>query len=185
MRLNNPLVTSFTYEGKEYQINLAFDIVLDVFDIRADKFLRDYEKAEISLALLISEDIEGEEAVRLLNHIFESFITSDDKRPIEYDLKGNPMPIIEDEEQELTLSIGQDAGYIYASFRQAYNINLYNEHGRLHWHEFKALLNGLPSETILQRVMQIRAWKPTKGDSVEYRESMKKLQKIYALKEME
>ena len=185
MRLNDALITSFIYEGKEYQIDLSFDKVLDAFDIQADGFLRDHEKAEICVALLTGEDIKDEKSILIWNYIFTSFIKFENKQPLEYDLKGNPMPVAEEEEQEPTMSLEQDAEYIYASFKQAYDINLYKEHGKLHWHEFKALLDGLPSDTIMQRIINIRLWKPTKGDPVEYRENMRKLQKVYALNDMD
>lgn len=183
MRLNDPLVTSFVYEGKEYRIDLAFDNVLDVFDVLSDDTLRDYEKAEISLALLLGEQ-DYVPSVELWNHIYKNLIEIKRKQPIEYDLKGNPMPV-QDEDSKKMIDLEQDAEYIFASFQQAYRMNLYEQQGKLHWHEFKALLNGLPSDTIMQRIIQIRMWKPSKHESSEYKENMRKLQKIYALEEKE
>ena len=179
MRLNDPLVTSFVYEGKEYNIDLAFDNVLDVFDVLSDNTLRDYEKAEICLELLLGEQ-EYEQSVGLWNHIYENYIEIKREQHIEYDLKGNPMPVKEEDGKHV-IDLERDAEYIYASFQQAYGINLFEQQGRLHWHEFKALLNGLPSDTIMQRIIQIRMWKPSKHESNEYKENMRKLQKIYAL----
>lgn len=181
LRLNDPLVTSFSYNDKTYAIDLAFDNVLDVFDVLEDKSLRDYEKAEICLVLLLNEQFKGEEAINLWNYIYEHLIKIESKQPIEYDLKGNPLPVLEDEEEMNVISLDRDAEYIYASFKQAYNMNLYEQQGKLHWHEFKALLSGLPSNTMMQRVINIRMWKPSKGDSEEYKQSMRKLQRIYAL----
>jgi len=180
MRLNDLLITSFIYDGKEYNIDLAFDNVLDVFDVLGDATLRDYEKISICLELLLDESIENN-VIELWNYIYKEFIEIKHKQPIEYDLKGNPMPIQEDDEEDSFIDLEQDAEYIYASFMQAYNINLYKEHGSLHWYEFKSLLNGLPSNTIIQKIIQIRMWKPSKHESTEYKENMKKLQKIYAL----
>jgi|SRR5690625_609781 len=185
MRLNDPLVTSFSYDGKEYEIDLAFDNVLDVFDVLDDETLRGYEKAEICLSLLVGETFTGLEAVEMWNYVYEKYIKIESKKPIEYDLKGNPMPVQEDEETERFIDFEQDAEHIYASFRQAYGMNLYEQQGKLSWKEFQALLSGLPSDTIMQRVIQIRLWKPSKGDTAEYRENMRKLQKIYALNDME
>lgn len=181
MRLNDPLVTSFSYNKKEYPIDLSFDNVLDVFDVIKDKTLRDHEKAEINLELLLNEPFKGLEAIELWNYIYEEFIKFEKKQPIEYDRQGNPMPVYEDDEEKQYMDIEQDAEYIFASFKQAYNMNLFKEQGRLHWYEFKALLSGLPSDTIMQRIIQIRAWEPSKGDSSETKENMKKLKKIYAL----
>ncbi len=179
MRLNDPLVTSFVYDDKEYTIDLAFDNVLDVFDVLSDDILRDYEKAEISLELLLGEQ-DYEPSIGLWNYVYQNFIEIKNKQPVQYDLKGNPMPV-QDEDSERVIDLEQDAEYIYASFRQAYGMNLYEQQGKLHWHEFKALLNGLPSDTIMQRIIQIRMWKPSKHESNEYKENMRKLQKIYAL----
>lgn len=181
-RLNDPLVTSFSYNGKEYSIDLAFDKVLDVFDYLKDKTLWEYEKAEVILYLLLGEDIKGAEAIELWNYVYENFIKIEDKKPIKTDRKGNPLPV-QDDDSVKVIDIEKDAEYIFASFKQAYNMNLFQEQGKLHWHEFKALLNGLPSDTIMQRIIQIRLWKPSKHDSDEYKKNMEELQEIYALED--
>lgn len=181
MRLNDTLVTSFDYKGEEYEIDLSFDVVLDVFDILDMPELRSYEKAETCLLLLLNKRFEGLEAVELWNYVFENFIEFKVKKAVEYDLQGNPMPPRKDDDNEKFIDLNLDAEYIYTSFRQAYQMDLYEEQGRLHWHKFKALLSGLPSDTIMQRIIQIRSWKPSKGESNEYKQSMKELQRIYAL----
>lgn len=49
------------------------------------------------------------------------------------------------------------------------------------WIEFKALLNALPEDTIMQRIIAIRQWKDDgKGDK-EYRDNMRKLKAKYSL----
>lgn len=186
MRLNDPLVTSFSYNDREYPIDLSFDNVLDAFEVLEKKNLRDNEKAIICLELLLEEAFEGNEAVELWNYVFEQFIEVKKKVPMEYDLQGNPLPVKEDDDDdERFLDLDQDVEHIYASFQQAYGMNLYEQQGKLHWKEFQSLLNGLPPDTIMQRIIQIRMWKPSKGDSTEYKEEMKKLQRIYALDEQE
>ena len=183
MRLNTPLVTSFVYKDKEYAIDLAFDNVLDVFDVLDNNYLRDHEKAEANLELLIDEKMHGEEAIDLWNYIYMEFLYFENKSLIEVDLKGNPLPV--QKENKKTIDFDVDAEYIFASFKQAYNMNIYKEQGKLHWHEFQALLNGLPSDTIMQRITQIRLWEPSKGDPIEYKESMRELQSVYALDQEE
>jgi hypothetical protein len=180
MRLNDPLITSFLYNEKEYTINLAFDVVLDAFDYLNDETLRDYEKIVICLSLLLGEQ-DYEPSIDFWNYIYDEFIRIEAKKPIEYDLKGNPMPVQEDDDDDEYMDLEQDAELIYASFQQAYKINLYEQQGKMHWQEFRSLLNGLPTNTIMQRIIQIRAWKPQKGDSAEHKENMRKLQKIHAL----
>lgn len=184
MRLNDPLTTSFIYEDIEYKIDLSFDNVLDVFDVIDDDSFRDYEKFEFGLELLIGQPINCDKA-KLWECVYKNFLEVKVKKAIEYDLKGNPMPIQEDEEDGKVIDFEQDAEHIYTSFRQAYNINLYEQFGKMHWYEFRALLNGLPSDTIMQRIIQIRTYKPSKGDSAEYKENMRKLQKTYAINDVE
>ncbi|AAU85095.1 hypothetical protein BCBBV1cgp48 [Bacillus phage BCASJ1c] len=182
MRLNDPLITSFVYKDQEYAIDLAFDNVLDVFDALNDHDFSISGKIDVCLKLLLNRDFEGQEAMELWNHIYEEFIHIEDKQRIEYDLKGNLMP---QKEQKRLIDFERDAEYIFASFQQAYHMNLFKEQGKLHWREFQALLNGLPSNTIMQRIIQIRMWEPQKGDSNEYKQKMLELQKVYALEDPE
>ena len=65
---------------------------------------------------------------------------------------------------------------LLAAFRQAYGIDLYHEQGRLHWLEFLALLSGIPQNTRLSEVMEIRACKvppATKNNHEQVRALMK------------
>lgn len=184
MRLNSRLITSFSFEDKTYDIDLAFDNVLDVFDVMDDKRLRDHEKAEICLALLLGDqEYDKAKTIDLWNFIYESFIHIESKEVIKYDLKGNPMPSKNDKKDNKVIDFEVDAERIYASFMQAYNINLFEQQGKMHWKEFQSLLGGLPSDTIMQRIIQIRQWEPSKGDSKEHKEEMEELQELYALED--
>lgn len=53
-----------------------------------------------------------------------------------------------------------DGDYIVASFQQAYGIDLTDPDCDMHWHRFKALLDGLPDSTKLSRIMGYRSWDP-------------------------
>ena len=86
--------------------------------------------------------------------------------------------------EKKTISLVHDAKYIYASFRQI-GINLFEEQGRMMWEEFQALLESLPDDTILARIIQIRTWEPSKGESAKENERMRKLQQKYALPDSE
>lgn len=56
---------------------------------------------------------------------------------------------------EPVFDFGQDAGYIYAAFRQAYGIDLFR--ARLHWWEFVALFESLPDNTRMAQIINIRS----------------------------
>ncbi len=56
---------------------------------------------------------------------------------------------------EVTYDYAVDAGYIVAAFQQAYHIDLTSE--RVHWWRFCALFYALPEETLMRKIMDIRA----------------------------
>ncbi|PJK24604.1 MULTISPECIES: Gp15 family bacteriophage protein [Enterococcus] len=179
MRLNDPEVTSFFYKEREYLINLSFDIVLDAFDVLNEAIFTDYEKACLCLDLLIGEGCyQSEDALSLWIFIYDQFIHKEVPPFIKYSFYGDPLSV---EEHEQLIDISADAETIYASFIQAYNIDLIDKQGILTWSKFRALLHNLPSDTPLKRIMQIRAWKPGNNDSEEYKRDMTDLQRYYAL----
>lgn len=187
MRLNDPLVTSIEFDGTELPIDLTFDNVLDVFDILEDSDLFPEEKVNMCLELLISDfekffQDSSEQQFLLFNHILENYISVGDSDGFETDRLGNPMPNAVKEKK--TINLVHDAKYIYASFRQI-GINLFEEQGRMMWEEFQALLESLPDDTILARIIQIRTWEPSKGESAKEKERMRKLQQKYALPDSE
>lgn len=75
-------------------------------------------------------------------------------------------------QEDQLMDFEQDSGRIYASFLQAYNIDLFEV--ELHWHKFLTLLQNLPEWTTLSKVISIRAYK---GDD----EKLNKLKDSYAI----
>lgn len=49
------------------------------------------------------------------------------------------------------------------------------------WEEFQALLESLPDNCIMQRIIQIRNWEPQKGESSKEKRRMRELKRKYAL----
>ncbi|HFE9852688.1 TPA: Gp15 family bacteriophage protein [Enterococcus faecalis] len=178
MRLNDPLPYSFEFEGKEYPLNLAFDRVLDVFDILSDDRMLLKDKINTCLKILVgSLDMDIEMQCFMFLQIYENYIMFGEKAEVITDELGNIMPT---KSVPKDMDLKYDAKYIYASFRQI-GINLFEEQGRLSWEEFQVLLETLPEDTPIQKVKSIRNWKPQKGESSEHKEQMRKLQKRYAL----
>ncbi|WP_449448883.1 Gp15 family bacteriophage protein [Streptococcus suis] len=175
----------------EYQLLLSFDRVLWVFDMWGNKEIPPQLKPKLALAKLTDDvtfkDMDTEEALAIYVEIFEKHIQV--TRAIDevdrYDIEGNVMPKkpkddLESDDKPL-FSIKYDGEYIFSSFMQAYNIDLIEEQGKLHWKKFNALLSGLPDGTKFVEVMKIRAWKPSKGDSTKEKQRMRELQEEYAL----
>ncbi|HEQ1429385.1 TPA: bacteriophage Gp15 family protein [Streptococcus pyogenes] len=183
MKLNDPLVESFEFRGEICPIDLSFNKVLDVFDVIDDDFLNEAEKCFLCLDILLDRtDLPFTYAVDLWVYIKTNFIDAERPEKPQLDIKGNPMPVVkEKEDNKKVIDLSLDAEFIYASFRQAYQINLLKEQNRLSWIEFKALLNALPDDTVMQRIIAIRQWEDDGEGSKKYRDNMRKLKAKYSL----
>ena len=202
--LSRKLTDKLVIDDKEYALDLSFDTVLKMFEMMRDEDIPEYVKPHFAIRMLISKSLAGdtreekaesfnndfenysiEELSKVFKSVFEEHISLSDVKDnhVEYDLAGNPMKTTasDDTKQRAPYDIRYDGDYIYASFLQAYGIDLFDVQGELHWRKFNALLSGLPEGTKLMEVIKIRKWKPQKGDSSEYKEEMRRLQKDYAL----
>ena len=202
--LSRKLTDKLVIDDKEYALDLSFDNVLKMFEMMRDDDIPEYIKPHFAIRMLISKSLEGEtrekkakafndvfedysfeELSKVFKSVFEEHISLSDVEDnhVEYDLAGNPMKTTasDDTKQRAPYDIRYDGDYIYSSFLQAYGIDLFDVQGKLHWKKFNALLSGLPEGTKFMEVIKIRKWKPQKGDSSEYKEEMRRLQKDYAL----
>lgn len=202
--LSRKLTDKLVIDDKEYALDLSFDNVLKMFEMMRDDDIPEYIKPHFAIRMLISKSLAGttreekaesfnndfenysiEEMSKVFKSVFEEHISLSDVKDnhVEYDLAGNPMKTTasDDTKQRAPYDIRYDGDYIYASFLQAYGIDLFDVQGVLHWKKFNALLSGLPEGTKFMEVVKIRKWKPQKGDSAEYKEEMRRLQKDYAL----
>lgn len=186
--LSRKLTDTLVIDDKEFPLNLSFDNVLRLFEMWRDEDVPEFVKPHFGIRILTGETLEDftvEEMSEVFNEVFEEHIslsTVEDNH-VEYDLAGNPMKTTASngKQEQAPYDIRYDGDYIYASFLQAYGIDLFDVQGKLHWKKFNALLSGLPEGTKFMEVIKIRKWKPQKGDSSEYKEEMRRLQKDYAL----
>lgn len=186
--LSRKLTDKLVIDDEDFPLNLSFDNVLRLFEMWRDEDVPEFVKPHFGIRILTGENLEDftvEEMSEIFNEVFEEHIslsTVEDNH-VEYDLAGNPMKTTASngKQEQAPYDIRYDGDYIYASFLQAYGIDLFDVQGKLHWKKFNALLSGLPEGTKLMEVIKIRKWKPQKGDSAEYKEEMRRLQKDYAL----
>ena len=190
--LSRKLTDELALGDDVYPLNIAFNKVLKVVELINDSDIEDIYKPYLAIQIFTGIDftskLSPEEATAIFKMIFEEhvrIIPVKDTTPV-LDLAGNPIKSkirsqSQSEDGERLFSLKYDAEYIYASFLQAYGIDLMDAQNSLHWKKFNALLNGLPSDTKFAEVLKIRAYKPQKGDSKKYKESMKELKKEYAL----
>lgn len=184
LNLSKKLEDNLIIGNDVYPLDLAFDKVLRVFELLQDEEIQEEIKPYVALQMLTGANFSNFDLIEvneILEEVFKAHIVNEQNQAIEYDLAGNPMPVQSKEREERVYSLKHDADYIFASFFQAYNIDLLEMRGKLHWKKFNALLNGLPSDTKFMEVLKIRQWKPSKNDSPEYKEQMRKLQQEYEL----
>lgn len=186
LRLTETFEDVFEYDGEEYQVDMAFDNILIVFEVLKDGELTDAQKVETALYRLIEEDpdIPIQEKSELLESIIDHFLIDEKAEDmVPRDIMGNPMPV---QKKEASYSFTYDAEYIYSSFMQAYGIDLFEQQGKLHWKKFAALLQGLPDNTMLMRIIDIRQRElPTGKGTEKERAQLLKLKQQYKLPEEE
>ena len=185
-KLIDELVLEIEGEEQIFPLLLSFDRVLKFFEMWGDKEIPEIMRPLLALKILTGvsfENLTVDEAMEIVRAIFEEHIQTrkvDDE--VEYDLAGNVIKTTSSEEPHKRLyNLKYDGDYVFASFMQAYRIDLIEEIGRLHWKKFNALLVGLPEGTKFVEVLKIRSYEPQKGDSSEYIQKMRELQKEFRL----
>lgn len=126
------------YGGKVYRLTLSFDRVLCAIEAFRRGDLMEEHALDLSISLLVRGKVRPQAKAGLLSAIFKSI---EDKKP-------------ESRKKTRCVDFVQDEKYIYASFMQAYGIDLYRT--KPHWTEFVQLFEGLPSDTVIKQIMAIR-----------------------------
>ncbi|MFA8439299.1 Gp15 family bacteriophage protein [Pueribacillus sp. YX66] len=186
MNLAYPIEDIAEIDGIKYKLDMSFDNILRLFDLIKDEKINDEEKINTGLMMLVNDELEQydiETKEKIFIDLFKSAIGSEEEEHQTLDLEGNPMPDIPNDDKR-AYDLVQDAEYIYASFMHTYQIDLYEQQGKLHWKKFKALLNGLSEDSIFSRIVGIRtAELPTGKGMQKERERLRKLKKQYALED--
>lgn len=174
---------SIEIQGVQHGIDMSFDNVLRVIEMLDDEDIQPIRKVTMGLEMLLDKKLECDlqTQVDIFNEIIETKVYTSEKEKIALDRNGDPMPVVKEENKQV-YSIKHDAEYIFSSFKQAYDIDLIEEQGKLHWDKFRAYLIGLPTDTKFQQVMDIRQREMPKGKGSEKeRKELKKLKELYAL----
>ena len=164
--ISKPRPRSITVGGKTYVLNLSFDRVLSAIELLSSENFDDNDTLDIIYEWFVinNKKAEIEERLTVVNEIFGQLINNRNEHS-------------SDDEQE-TISFSQDAGYIYAAFRQAYGIDLFEQQGKMQWWEFISLLQSLPENTRLSQIIDIR----TRPVPVMTQKNYKEIQSLLKLK---
>ena len=137
MKINELTQKCVTVDGVSYRADFSFNAVLDACQILQETAMSEKDRQDLVLWLVCPDKIPSCKKPAVLAAYFNS-------------LDGKQRP------GEKVLDFEQDAGYIRAAFLQAYNVDLEVEIGRLSWWKFSELLSGIPSNTKLAEIIDIR-----------------------------
>ena len=138
--ISKQLPNYFTYNGKKYKLNLAFDNIINIFDLFKTDILVGSEITQFVLEMLIANPIGVKSDA--IDMIFNDYINIAKKS------NDNSMRV---------LDYKQDGMYIYSSFMSDYGIDLFEQQGKLHWWKFVSLLSGLSEKSKMREIMSIRS----------------------------
>lgn len=142
------------YHGKLYNVDFAFDTVINYFNLIEDKELTNEDKIYGAIGLFFdsSKDIPDIEDIDFYNFAINEVNKAINDYPYGKHVKqaSAASPYVK------YVDYDRDAGAIYAGFLQQYGIDLTKERGKLQWNQFHALFDGLSEKTQIMRIIEIR-----------------------------
>lgn len=185
-KLNDPLDDHVTIDGEGHPIYMAFDNVMNALETFDDKELSESDRLYVFLGIMLHDY--DQELISTLDFetqvdVGKQIIDQINSEPIEnqpVDLEGNPMPQPKRDGEQL-VSFLFDAKYIYAAFMQAYDIDLIEQQGSLHWAKFSALINALPDNTLMRQIIDIRKTNLSEIKDKDEKKRIKKLKQQFSL----
>ncbi|EOS8268437.1 hypothetical protein ABTI76_001011 [Bacillus cereus] len=182
----------YHWAGVDIELNLSFDNILKIMELFDDEKISARAKPNIALLMLIVNhklldqlNLQGKE--KLIIDIFKDKLnidlTSDKKTGEMTEALGNTENEVVPDIPIVNFTL--DADMIFASFLFDYNINLFEQQGKLQWSEFLALFNNLSEKTPMKIAIHYRTCEIPKKDkhNSDERKRIKKMKERYELPE--
>lgn len=157
-----------------FEVNPAFDVILDIQSLYREDELTDLDKLDQSLRMLVVNGkclihLSIPERSRLLNDIYKQCVNA----------RKHPLT----RQKQPALDFEYDGEYIYSSFMLDYGIDLIDMQGILPWKKFIALFQGLSEKSKIREVMRIRSMDVPKynGKNSKEIQQIQELKSFYAL----
>lgn len=158
--------TKMEANGRIYDINTDFRVALACFRAINDNEISDLERAYAIETLLLGDDV---------NFLDKEIIFEKIKKYLRCGKEEN------DSVEEIDFDYLQDEELTRNSIRQCYHLNL-NEIPYMHWYEYNELISGLTSESVLNRVRDLRNYDVTEIKDEKDRKKMIEAKERVALK---
>lgn len=153
----------------KYNINYDFRYGLLFEELMNDTTISDSEKFTLAVKLYLDNQyVENyEEAI---TQIFNFYLCGATLRKPKKKKRENPV-----------FSYEEDAGLIFAAFKEVYNIDLVED--KIHWWKFRALFDALPDTCQFRKVVGYRAIEINQNMTDSQKKFYKEMKKIYALED--
>lgn len=161
--------TKMEANGHIYEINTDFRIALACFRAMNDAEITDLERFYAIETLLLGDEVDPDDDVVLQKKILDYLRCGQEEN---IDIKEIDMDYIQDESK------------IRTSIRQCYHLDL-NRIDYMHWWEYNELISGLTSETLLNKVRELRSFDLNEIKDLKEREQVRKAQEYVALKKVD
>lgn len=156
LSLKDGILTDYTLNGQKYPLNMAYNNVLSWYALINRDDLNDEQKARQTLKMFTGLNVASIEVAAAFFHDLADYLAQEPYNHGEqptgttHDLAGTEY------EAPKLYDYEQDSEAIFASFWQAYGIDLIEQRDKLHWDKFKALLSGLPSNSYFKTILDVR-----------------------------
>ena len=141
------------YHDRLYNVDFAFDTVINYFNLIEANDLTDEDKIEGAINLFFGNT---KNAPKLDDADFYEFAIKAINQAIADYPYGRQSNEVNSSKYVKYVDYSKDAGAIYAGFLQQYNIDLTKERGKLQWNQFHALFDGLSDKTQIKQIITIR-----------------------------
>lgn len=156
-------------DSLKYNINYDFRYGLLFEELMNDMTISDSEKFTLAVKLYL-ENQYVENYEEAITQIFNFYLCGATPRKPKKKKRKNPV-----------FSYEEDAGLIFAAFKEVYNIDLVED--KIHWWKFRALFDALPDTCQFRKVVGYRAIEIRNDMSNSEKKFYKEMKKIYALKD--
>lgn len=153
----------------KYKINYDFRYGLLFEELMNDKNISDSEKLSVAIRLYLDNQY-IEDYPEAIAQVFNFYLCGE--KPDKEIKPNNKGPIFSYEE---------DAGLIFAAFKEVYNIDLVEE--KIHWWKFKALFDALPETCQFRKVIGYRVIEIKPDMLPSEKQFYREMKKLYALKD--
>lgn len=171
-RLTDVNKDRYYWKGVNLELNLSFDNVLKFYELLSDQGIPVMAKLDIALEMFVVHS----EILTQLNPLQAQQLVSGilkDKLDIDVSKKK------EESDDIPTYNFEEDASYIYASFLFDYNMDLFDQQGKLSWYRFVELFKNLSNDSPMGQAFHYRTCEVPKktnhnGDEIKRIRAMKK-----------